>query len=468
MQSFEKRRRAQDAAAVVGVDAGKFAHALIVRPRGGRDTRPFTFPTTREGFEGAAQRILEATRAHVPNARPEEVLVGIEFAGSYGFTLAHYLHHLGFQIVNVLPSDTKRWKEVTHHQALKTDSKDALGITDLASQGHFVSFAFLEPAYAELRYLVSTRERFSMLRRATITRLKSSLELVFPEFERIFTQIHKPTPMALLERYPGPAALLAAPRREVLAVLRKVSRNHVGLDTYEALRVAAEATLALPLAQSAAARELPLLVEQLRLFNRHLKAIETQMAETLKLVPEGEFLLTIPGVQPVTAATFVGSVGDVQAYESSRQVLRLAGLSLVEASSGTHKGKERISKRGRPVLRRHAYIFALRCVQKGGLFREEFEAMLARNGGVKIKALAALSRQVLKIMYTVAKERRAFVRVHVPQGGRQTAQEAVSRPIAASTDTEVATVESSPAAGRSASPTRRRAAAARGGRRRAD
>src|SRR5690606_6438140 len=96
------------------------------------------------------------------------------------------------------------------------------------------------------------------------------------------------------------------------------------------------------------------------------------------------------------------------------QILRLAGLSLVEASSGTHKGRERISKRGRPVLRRHAFIFALRCVRKGGLFRAEFEAMVQRNCGVKLKALAALSRQVLRIMYTVARERRPFVQEHTP------------------------------------------------------
>ena len=106
----------------------------------------------------------------------------------------------------------------------------------------------------------------------------------------------------------------------------------------------------------------------------------------------------------------------MRAYEASRQILRLAGLSLVEASSGVHKGRERSSKRGRPVLRRHAYIFALRCVRKGGLFREEFDAMVQRNGGVKIKALAALSRQVLKILYTVARERRPFVPVHTPAG----------------------------------------------------
>jgi transposase len=416
MQSFEKRRRAQDAAAVVGVDAGKFKHVLVVRPRGGRDSRPFEFPTTRAGFDTAAAHILAAVRAQVAAAEPCDVMVGIEFAGSYGFTLAHYLHHLGFRIVNVLPSDTKRWKEVMHHQTLKTDAKDALGITDLASQGHFVSFAFLEPAYAELRYLVSTRERFSMQRRATITRLKSTLELVFPEFESLFAQIQKPTPLAILEAYRGPAALLAAPKRKVLALLKRVSRNHLGAKTYERLCDAAQATLGLPLAQGAAAQELPLLIEQLRLYDRHLKVIETQMAAVLKELPEAEFLYTIPGVKATTAATFLGSVGDVRAYESSKQILRLAGLSLVEASSGTHKGRERISKRGRPVLRRHAYIFALRTVRKDGLFKARFDAMVARNGGLKIKALAALSRQVLKIFYTVAKEPRPFVPLHVPKG----------------------------------------------------
>jgi hypothetical protein len=50
MQSFAKRQRAHAAAAVVGVDAGKFHHALIVRPRGGHDSRPITLPTSRAGL----------------------------------------------------------------------------------------------------------------------------------------------------------------------------------------------------------------------------------------------------------------------------------------------------------------------------------------------------------------------------------------------------------------------------------
>ena len=76
MISFPKRERAQRAAACVGVDAGKFAHTLVVRPTGQPDSRPLSFPTTRAGFEQAGAFI----RQQVPGARTGAVLVGIEFA----------------------------------------------------------------------------------------------------------------------------------------------------------------------------------------------------------------------------------------------------------------------------------------------------------------------------------------------------------------------------------------------------
>ncbi len=81
MITFAKRERAPRAAACVGVDAGKFAHTLVVRPTGQPDSRPLSFPTTRVGFEQAVAFI----RQQVPGAQTATVLVGIEFAGNYGF-----------------------------------------------------------------------------------------------------------------------------------------------------------------------------------------------------------------------------------------------------------------------------------------------------------------------------------------------------------------------------------------------
>jgi len=404
MISYTKRQRAQTAAAVVGVDAGKYTHTLVVRPRGGRDSKPHTFETTRDGFDGAVAFVREA----VPDAAPAEILVGIEFAGVYGFTLAHYLDRLGFPVVSVLPAHSKRWKEVVHNQRLKTDAKDALVITDLLAQGNFVAFPFLEPAYADLRCLVSARERVSVERRAAITRLKSVLEIVWPEFERRFKDFSKKTPIALLARFPHPEAFLSAPKRSVLHVLRKASRGHLGDETYAELREAAARTLALPGARGALKDEVPLLVQRIELLVRQRRTLDEAMVETLERVPAARSVLSVPEVAPVTAAVFLGSIGDPKAYENERQVLKVAGLGLVEASSGTMKSNVRISKRGRPALRRHLYMLALRSVQTGGIYREAYEALLERNGGRKIPAVVAISRKLVGLLYSVARDGRLW------------------------------------------------------------
>src|SRR6266699_222572 len=231
MISFPKRERAQRAAACVGVDAGKFSHTLVVRPKGQADSKPFSFKTTRAGFDDAARFVS----GQAGDPAPADVLVGIEFAGNYGFTFAHYLAALGFPIVSILPAHTKRWKDVAHNQPLKTDAKDAGTITDLLAQGHFATFPFLEPAYADLRYLVTARERLAWLRRGALTQLRTLLQVVFPEYETIFPLVSQRTAVMLLRAFPGPQQLLAAPKAKVLRVLRAGSRGHLGAEIYERL-----------------------------------------------------------------------------------------------------------------------------------------------------------------------------------------------------------------------------------------
>jgi transposase len=407
LSAFARRERALHAVAVVGVDAGKFHHVLVVRPRGRPDSKPFRFSTDRMGFEQAVAYI----RDQVGSASLEgEILVGIEFAGSYGFTFAHYLHTLnaGLGMVTVLPAHTKRWKEVTHRQPLKTDAKDAIGITDLTAHGHFVAFPFLAPAYAELRYLLSARERVSTLRRGVITRLRAILDVVFPEFGQLFDDVSKRTARTLLRVYPGPTLLCAAPARAVVTLLKQQSNNHIGRAFYDRLLDAAKNTVALPTAQGAVRDEIPLLIDRLNLYEAQLRTLEARMRLTLRTLPAARALVTIPNVAPVTAAVLLGSIGDPKAYDSSRQVLAVAGLSLVERSSGIMQGLKRISKRGRPALRKHAYMFALRSVHQDGIYRKEYEALLGRNGDKKIPALMAIARKGLKLMFAIAKAERSW------------------------------------------------------------
>jgi len=168
--------------------------------------------------------------------------------------------------------------------------------------------------------------------------------------------------------------------------------------------VVAERSVALPFAEGAAKSEIPLLIERLRLCEEQIQTIECWMVETLGRIEASRSVLSVPGVAPVTAAVFLGSIGDPKAYETKEQVLKVAGLSLIESSSGTRAGEVHISKRGRPLLRRHAYMLALRLVQEGGIFRKEYEAYLERHGPKKkIPALVAISRRALALIYSVAR-----------------------------------------------------------------
>jgi transposase len=194
----------------------------------------------------------------------------------------------------------------------------------------------------------------------------------------------------------------------VLRVLDKASRGHVGVDTYERLVAAAQATLGLPGAQTRLPREIVLTLERLQLFASQIRVLEGEMVQALEAVPETPALLSIPMVAPVTAAVFLGSIGDPRAYEAAAQVLKVAGLSLIERSSGILKGTKRISKRGRPLLRQSAYMFAVRSIMKGGIYRAEYDALCQRNGGQKLKAVVAVMRSALRLMYSIARDRRMF------------------------------------------------------------
>src|SRR2546422_5527488 len=50
------------------------------------------------------------------------------------------------------------------------------------------------------------------------------------------------------------------------------------------------------------------------------------------------------------------------------------------------RGTKRISKRGRPLLRQAAYMFAVRSITRGGLFRAEYERSEERRVGKECRS----------------------------------------------------------------------------------
>ena len=132
------------------------------------------------------------------------------------------------------------------------------------------------------------------------------------------------------------------------------------------------------------------------------------MGEHLKEIPYSHSILSIKGIGKVTAAGLIGEVGDFREFGTISEITKLAGLDLFEISSGKHKGRRRISKRGRPLMRKLLYFAAINVVRINGILHEPYQQMLS-NGMPKVKALIAIARKLLRIIFALARDNTAYM-----------------------------------------------------------
>lgn len=405
MTEEEKERYAAGFAVHVGVDTGKSFHKLVGRRPGDVRSKPFKVTVDRTGFDAAHAHLTEL----FPDIAPDRMLVGIEFAGHHGFTFAHELHRRGYQIVNVLPSVTKKLKEIEDNSPRKDDAKDAAQICRLLSAGLFVSFPFLDDVGAELRTLTTERHRLTVEETRLKNRLHSALDLAWPEFVAQFCKIDKPTPLALLEAWPLPGDMAAAPVRTVRATAKRISRNHFTCEQVDALLVSAHETIAVRIGAEAHRGEIARLLARWALVREQMEAIDARLSEVIEAYPGAKALTTVPGVSVVCAATLVAELGTPESYVAPRQVLKLAGMNLAGKESGTSvRGRIKATKRGRPLLRRQLFLLAARWCSKRGLYREQYLAMCERNGGRKISAMCAIARKLVPMLLHIVQTAEPF------------------------------------------------------------
>lgn len=96
-----------------------------------------------------------------------------------------------------------------------------------------------------------------------------------------------------------------------------------------------------------------------------IEILDQKLAE----IPYVDKLLAVPGIGKRTVCGFIAEVGDIGRFDNPKQLQKLVGLSIVESSSGKHKGEKHISYRGRERLRYVLYEAALSVVARVPEFR---------------------------------------------------------------------------------------------------
>lgn len=131
--------------------------------------------------------------------------------------------------------------------------------------------------------------------------------------------------------------------------------------------------------------------------------------ELRRYAPETQKLLrSIPGVGPITAASLIAYVGDINRFSSPEKLVAYTGLDCRVHESGTSiKGKGFITKRGNAHLRKVLFNAAFIAYQ----WNPELNAyFLKKTGEGKhyFAALCAVERKLIHLIYAVWKRGTPF------------------------------------------------------------
>jgi transposase len=152
--------------------------------------------------------------------------------------------------------------------------------------------------------------------------------------------------------------------------------------------------------------------KRMDLLNRQEKEIRAELTMVLDLDQEVKNLVmlicTIPGVGMLTAISVLAETNGFELIRNKRQLTSYAGLDVREKQSGTSvKGKPKISKRGNKYLRKAMHMPALAAIRHDERYKAIFARLVSKHG-IKMKAVVAVQRKLLEMMFTVFKKGSAY------------------------------------------------------------
>src|SRR4030066_2501830 len=400
----KKVKRISEETLLVTIDMGKVKHTGYYRFPDGAEGKVFEFSNSRNGFEDMWQRVCRAKRSRNLTG----MVVGFESTGPYAEPLLHFLRKRNVRLVQVNPFHTKRLKELQGNSPSKTDQKDPKVIADIIELGHALTVIIPEGTVAELRRLTQARERSIQRMRMLISQLQDLIFLIFPEFMPVMKDITIKSTQYLLKNYPRPQDIVEQGVDGLTQILKKVSRGRLRKERATMLYHAATESIGIGEGRESIALEIKETVSSIENIEIFVKELEKHMSKHLKDIPYSRCILSMKGIGEITTAGLIGEMGDFRKYSTISEVIKLAGLDLFEISSGKHKGKRRISKRGRPLMRKLLFFAAINVVRKGGILHEWYQESLKR-GMQKIKALVAVSRKLLRIIFALVRNHSEYV-----------------------------------------------------------
>jgi transposase len=307
--------------AFVCVDCAKARSKILLADFYGR---VLLEPTTVEHNRSAFEAALMSVRAAMARHQIKDVIVVVERTGRYHGPVQRAFGQAGFEVRIIHPYTTKQYR-LPADPGNKTDDTDLAAIHRAAANGFGLSEHEPDPVYVQLQLLARHRRKLVQKRVTLQQQMLEHLQSFMPGYSRCVADI-----------FDSPAILWAA--RELGSAAAIIQAGAAGLSQrarqagLRAHRATVEKIVAW--AQSAPSAEEPASLHR-RIFLEldadqlakasGIRAIEGDLAGLLARTPY-VLLLSVVGINVVSAAELAGEMGPIERYPKARAITGRAGL----------------------------------------------------------------------------------------------------------------------------------------------
>lgn len=380
----------------IGIDIGSKKHFVAVAD-GDRNllVKARAFEESRQGYEKLKQVL----------GSPEDCVVAMEATGHYWQNVYVELARADFAVVLINPLRTRRYAEEDLAKA-KTDKIDAQLIARFAAEKRVEGQKMRGELSDALREVISLRDRLQQDLDDRTRQLHRALDLSFPESKKLFKSLKSLRTTTILMKYPGGEALASA-KVEDLAELGYDGRHVVGEALASALIETAKTTVGAHQG-GPYSRQIKYYCEDIQTLLERLDSIDREVGELLDGHELPTLLMTIPGVGKLTTARVIATVGNPADFASGDAFASYVGAVPQVKHSGQRKpNRAAAGAMSNTKLRAKLWSPTIVGIRHNPLLGNFYERLCTRGKPKKV-AIIACMRKLLQVIYSVAKNRKAF------------------------------------------------------------
>lgn len=287
---------------------------------------------------------------------PQTPEVVFEATGVYSRPVESFCQKNDLPYALLNPLQAKKQLEEDTLRSWKTDKQDAHKLAQTHAGKRRTPKVVQKDVYQDLRDLSRFYQEVEEEVKRTRMHLHNCLQLVFPELEQFFSSRINSYALTLISLFPHPDLVLRSTPTKIKNLFLKstrknISENRARKKAKELINLAQDAYPAVT-ENSVHCQKTIYYAERLQDLLLQKEALQDQMIDMARELPEHDLYITIPGIGELSSALLIGELGDVRRFETSNQLNAFVGIDIRRYQSGNYTGKDHINKRGNPKGRK--------------------------------------------------------------------------------------------------------------------